>query len=121
MTTNTNITLPPTVPAGRQRKPRQTAAQKAAAQQRAAQKHVDFAKWKAALNDANQVVDYQATSPIHGLTDMEVLPKVIQTLDGIINGTSQNTMDDTKLVRTCLVEMQKRKAARLLASKTYRS
>jgi hypothetical protein len=111
--TNQTVTLPPTV-AGYATTPKATTP-------KATKPPMDFNVYRQMLKDAEAVTGYSASSPIYHKTDVEVLPKLIAMLDGVVSGTTQTGVADVKTVLDCLKDMQARKVAKIVAGTQFRS
>ena len=92
-------------------------------------KTTNFLAWKQEITNANAVVGYDATSPIHGKTDVEVLSAMrdrLETMraaavgDGSITPTSKLNKELVGSIGE-LNELLKRKTARTLAGQAYKT
>jgi hypothetical protein len=112
MTTKTvpGVTLPPTVPGYKARKPKAAAAPKPQAH--------DFNRWLDAIKQAESVVGYDPnTSPVHGRTDVEVLNDLRRLVEDISVG--QEPAEKLDAVSFMMGELIKRRLAKQLAGKSY--
>lgn len=85
-------------------------------------KTTNFAAWKSALETSRAATGYDASSPIYGKTDLEVLDIVRRDIESYFQDMGAgNEHADVLHAHKLVLDLVRRKAARQLAGQTYKN